>query len=232
MDDLVAHTITLDFLNKYVSRFAVSFNDQRNQPTGAGSGQYFIQPRRLYLKSFRLNVPTEQMGRHHSGTPQCPYPLTKHLPPHGTNFYLLHINTLLRSLMCGAGVAGMSENLAQMSWDRSAYPPQVAQLDEPQVAQELPVPATGVETPSAPLETQANLENTRREGFWHLGQSASSSALEEGRINSKMPCPAGHEYSYIGILPPTRKESRKFTSKLQVCQICTSGRHIVGRNLE
>jgi len=77
----------------------------------------------------------------------------------------------------------------------SVYPPQLLQLEDPQLLQELPVPATGAEAPEASFETQANLEKTLFDARLHSGQSAFSSAFEAGRSNSNLQLHFGHWYS-------------------------------------
>jgi len=79
------------------------------------------------------------------------------------------------------------------------YIAQVEQFDEPQVAQELPLPLIAAGIPSALVVTQQILESTRPAFAWHLGHSASSSARLKGRSSSNFSLQSVQTYSYIGI---------------------------------
>ena len=59
------------------------------------------------------------------------------------------------------------------------------QPEEPQLVQELPVPAMRLASPDSPLEKQAKVDSLRPAGFWQLGQDALSWDLLNGRNRSK-----------------------------------------------
>jgi hypothetical protein len=52
----------------------------------------------------------------------------------------------------------------------------VEQLEAPQLAQELPVPDMGVDSPASPLEKQAKTDSLRSAGLWQWGQDVFSLA--------------------------------------------------------
>ena len=76
---------------------------------------------------------------------------------------------------------------------------QVAQLEEPQLAQELP--PTAEDIPLSSVEKQAKVDSTRSDISWHSGQGAASVALLNGRNSSNLTSQEGQTYSYIGIFP-------------------------------
>jgi len=72
---------------------------------------------------------------------------------------------------------------------------QLLQLEAVQPAHEPAVPAIGVDSPSLPLENEANRERTRLAGCWHRGHEASSLALLIERNSSNLQLHSGHIYS-------------------------------------
>jgi hypothetical protein len=72
---------------------------------------------------------------------------------------------------------------------------QLLQLEAVQLEHELAVPDIGVDSPSLPLENEANREKTRLAGFWHWGHEVSSSALLIERSSSNLQLHLGHWYS-------------------------------------
>ena len=77
--------------------------------------------------------------------------------------------------------------------------PQVLQLLVPQVAQELPVPATGVVSPPSSLEKEAKVDNIRSALLWQRGQEAASLARLKARSSSNFKPQSEQTYSYNGI---------------------------------
>jgi len=80
------------------------------------------------------------------------------------------------------------------------YIPQVLQVPEAQLAQELP-PIEEV-SPLSSLEKEQKLESTRSAVFPHLGQTAPSFDWLNRLNNSNLVLQPGHTYSYIGIFFP------------------------------
>jgi hypothetical protein len=72
---------------------------------------------------------------------------------------------------------------------------QLLQLEALQPEHELPVPATGTDSPLLPLENEAKRDKARLEAWRHLGHEASSFALLTGRNNSNLHEHSGHIYS-------------------------------------
>ena len=75
--------------------------------------------------------------------------------------------------------------------------PQELQLEEPQLAQELP--PTGIGTPLSLFEKQAKVDNIRSAVCLQLGHDAGSLARLNGRNSSNLALHSGQKYSYIGI---------------------------------
>lgn len=72
---------------------------------------------------------------------------------------------------------------------------QLLQLEAVQLEHELAVPAIGVDSPSLPLENEANREKTRLAVCWHWGHEASSLALLMERKSSNLQLHSEHKYS-------------------------------------
>jgi hypothetical protein len=72
---------------------------------------------------------------------------------------------------------------------------QLLQLEAVQLEHELAVPAMGVDSPSLPLENEANRDKTRLAVFWHWGHEVSSLALLIERSNSNLQLHSEHMYS-------------------------------------
>jgi hypothetical protein len=64
-----------------------------------------------------------------------------------------------------------------------------------QLEHELAVPAIGVDSPSLPLEKEANRDKTRLAGCWHWGHEVSSLALLMERNSSNLQSHSEHMYS-------------------------------------
>jgi hypothetical protein len=73
--------------------------------------------------------------------------------------------------------------------------PQLLQLEAVQLEHELAVPAIGVDSPSLPLEKEANRDKTRLAGCWHWGHEVSSLALLMERNSSNLQSHSEHMYS-------------------------------------
>ena len=73
------------------------------------------------------------------------------------------------------------------------------QLVAPQLAQELPVPASGAISPFSFLEKEAQAEIILSALLWQRGQEAFLSASLNERNNSNFKSQSEQTYSYIGI---------------------------------